>query len=97
MSVLELDGVSYSYPGAAEPALDDVTLEIAPGELVIVAGISGSGKSTLLRAANGLVPHFHGGSFAGRVTVAGLDTREHGPGSSRRWSGRCSRTPRPRS
>ena len=45
------------------------------GELVVVAGASGSGKSTLLRAASGLVPHFHGGAFAGRVTVAGMDTR----------------------
>ena len=57
-----------------------MSLEIEPGELVVLAGASGSGKSTLLRAANGLVPHFHGGAFAGRATVAGLDTREHGPG-----------------
>ena len=42
-------------------------------------GSPAHGKSTLLRAACGLVPHFHGGSFAGRVTVAGLDTRDHGP------------------
>ena len=46
----------------------------------MVTGTSGSGKSTLLRAASGLVPHFHGGTFAGTATVAGLDTREHGPG-----------------
>jgi energy-coupling factor transport system ATP-binding protein len=55
-------------------------LEVAPGELVVVAGASGSGKSTLLRAISGLVPHFHGGAFAGQVVVAGMDTREHGPG-----------------
>ena len=81
MSVLSLEHVTYSYPGAAAPALLDVTLEVAPGELVVVAGGSGSGKSTLLRAANGLVPHFHGGTFAGRATVAGMDTRGHGPGA----------------
>jgi energy-coupling factor transport system ATP-binding protein len=80
MSVLSLEHVTYSYPGAATPALVDVTLEVAPGELVVLAGGSGSGKSTLLRAANGLVPHFHGGVFAGRATAAGLDTRAHGPG-----------------
>ena len=42
-------------------------------------GPSGSGKSTLLRALAGLVPHFHGGRFEGRVVVAGLDTREARP------------------
>ena len=52
---------------------------IEPGEFCLLAGLSGSGKSTLLRAACGLVPHFHGGRFAGRVRLAGLDTREHGP------------------
>ncbi len=80
MSVLELEKVTYRYPGASTPALDDVTVRIEPGELVVVVGTSGSGKSTLLRAASGLVPHFHGGEFAGRTVVAGLDTRTHGPG-----------------
>jgi energy-coupling factor transport system ATP-binding protein len=81
MSVLALEQVTYSYPGATSPAIEDVSLEIRPGELVVLAGGSGSGKSTLLRAANGLVPHFHGGVFAGRATVAGMATREHGPGA----------------
>jgi energy-coupling factor transport system ATP-binding protein len=80
VSVLELDRVSYTYPGAGAPALDGISLQIEPGELVVVAGASGSGKSTLLRTASGLVPHFHGGVFAGRALVAGMDTREHGPG-----------------
>jgi energy-coupling factor transporter ATP-binding protein EcfA2 len=52
MSILELDAVTYTYPGADDPALSDVTLTVAPGELVVIAGDSGSGKSTLLRAAN---------------------------------------------
>ncbi len=77
--LLSFERVTYSYPGVAAPALNDVTLEIGPGEFCLLAGLSGHGKSTLLRAACGLVPHFHGGRFAGRVTLAGLDTREHGP------------------
>ena len=80
MSVLSLDRLTYAYPDMAAPALRDVTLEIGDGELVVLAGASGSGKSTLLRAACGLVPHFHGGTFAGRAVVGGLDTRRHGPG-----------------
>ncbi len=80
MSVLQLERVTYTYPGAARPALNEVSLRLDPGELVVVAGASGSGKSTMLRAASGLVPHFHGGTLAGTVNVAGLDTRQHGPG-----------------
>jgi energy-coupling factor transport system ATP-binding protein len=77
--LLRFERVSYSYPGVEQPALDGVDLQIGTGEFCLLAGLSGHGKSTLLRAACGLVPHFHGGRFAGRVSLAGLDTREHGP------------------
>jgi energy-coupling factor transport system ATP-binding protein len=74
-SVVDL---GFSYPGAA-PALEDVSLELGRSEVVALLGPSGSGKSTLLRALSGLVPHFHGGRFSGRVVVAGLDTRSARP------------------
>jgi len=77
--LLSFQRVTYRYPGADAPALDDVSFDIHPGEFCLLAGLSGHGKSTLLRAACGLVPHFDGGRFAGHVTLAGLDTREHGP------------------
>jgi energy-coupling factor transport system ATP-binding protein len=79
MSVLVLDTVSYTYPDAVRPALDAVSLTVEPGEFLVLAGATGSGKSTLLRAASGLVPHFHGGTFAGRLEAGGLDSRDHGP------------------
>ncbi len=79
MSVLRFEGVTYRYPHASAPALRDVTVDVAAGEFVVAAGLSASGKSTFIRAACGLVPHFHGGEFSGRVTTGGLDTREHGP------------------
>jgi energy-coupling factor transport system ATP-binding protein len=78
-TALRLEGVTYRYPGASAPALRDIDLEVAPGEFVVLAGASGSGKSTLLRAAAGLVPHFHGGEFGGRLESGGLDTRTHEP------------------
>jgi energy-coupling factor transport system ATP-binding protein len=80
VSVFELDRVTYTYPGGARAALSDVSVQIAPGELVVLAGASGSGKSTLLHTASGLVPHFHGGTSPGRAVSAGMPTPEHGPG-----------------
>jgi energy-coupling factor transporter ATP-binding protein EcfA2 len=77
---LAVEGLTYSYPGAAHPALADVSIDVAPGEFVLLAGRSASGKSTLLKAACGLVPHFHGGEIDGAVAVAGMDAIEAGPG-----------------
>ncbi len=80
MAALSFDDVRFRYPDAATPALDGVSLEVEPGQLVLLLGESGCGKSTLLRAALGLVPHFHGGRLSGRVVTEGLDTRDHRPG-----------------
>ena len=77
---LAVSGLGYSYPQAARPALADVSLEVAPGEFVLLAGRSASGKSTLLKAACGLVPHFHGGEIEGEVRVGELDAIASGPG-----------------
>jgi energy-coupling factor transport system ATP-binding protein len=79
MAVAEVSGLTFRYPGATIDALTDVSLRVEPGEVVAVLGPSGSGKSTLLRALAGLVPHFHGGRFEGRVVIAGKDTRRFRP------------------
>lgn len=77
--MIDFDAVTITYPDATLPAVSDVSLHIPEGELCLVVGRTGVGKSTLLGAINGLVPHFTGGVLAGRVTVAGFDTRTHPP------------------
>jgi energy-coupling factor transport system ATP-binding protein len=77
---LAIDALTYRYPTASGDALAAVSLDIAPGEFVLLAGRSASGKSTLLKAACGLVPHFHGGELEGAIDVAGIDALDSGPG-----------------
>ncbi|MBA3643979.1 MAG: ATP-binding cassette domain-containing protein [Chloroflexia bacterium] len=76
---IQLQGVTYIYPGNTTPTLDGVDWQIEAGEFVVVAGPSGGGKSTLLRSLNGLVPHFSGGRFGGQALIEGHDTRRYGP------------------
>src|SRR5665811_774205 len=77
--MITFDNVSITFADAQTAVLQGVDLHIPEGELCLVIGRTGSGKSTLLRAINGLVPHFTGGTLAGRVTVAGRDTATHPP------------------
>lgn len=77
--MIEFDHVSVTYADASRPVLRDVCMAVDEGELALVVGRTGVGKSTLLGAVNGLVPHFTGGTLAGRVLVDGRNTRTHPP------------------
>lgn len=77
--MIDFDHVTLTYAGAGRAVLTDACLHIPEGELCLVVGATGAGKSTLLGCVNGLVPHFTGGHLAGRVLVAGRDTRTNPP------------------
>jgi ATPase components of various ABC-type transport systems, contain duplicated ATPase len=71
--MIELSGISYTYPHTVQEALHDLSLELAPGRCVMVTGPSGAGKTTLCLAACGILFHEYGGKKAGIVTINGRD------------------------
>lgn len=77
--MITVNHVSYFYPDSTTAVLNDISLEIFPGEFVLLVGESGAGKSTLLRLFNGLVPHFSGGRIQGTAVVNGHDVVQSGP------------------
>jgi len=68
---LVFDHVAFSYPGAAEPVLRDIVLDLPPGQTVVLTGATGSGKSTLLQ----LVPRL-ADATGGAVRLDGSDVRD---------------------
>ncbi|HET6938212.1 MAG TPA: ABC transporter ATP-binding protein, partial [Nocardioides sp.] len=71
---LELDDVSFTYPGAEHPVLCDVSFSAYPGQTVAIIGSTGAGKSTLVN----LVPRLFDAT-SGTVRVDGVDVRDLDP------------------
>jgi len=70
-SVTKISGVSYRYPTSnpdSPSPIEDLNLQIQPGESVLICGGSGSGKSSVIRLLNGLIPNYHEGELTGTVT-----------------------------
>ncbi|WP_350348811.1 ABC transporter ATP-binding protein [Agromyces sp. G08B096] len=75
--LLALDRVGIRHEGASASTPDGVSLEVRPGEVVLILGPSGCGKSTLTLALDGLIPHAVPAEVEGTVRIAGLDSRDH--------------------
>lgn len=68
---VEFDNVTFSYPGAGEPVLENISFKAMPGKVTAIIGSTGSGKSTLLN----LIPRFYDVT-SGSVKIDGIDVRE---------------------
>jgi len=68
---VEFQDVTFSYPGAEEPALSNIYFSAKPGEVTAIIGGTGAGKSTLVS----LIPRFYD-IDSGRILVDGVDTHE---------------------
>ena len=72
-TVVDVSGLTYTYPGADEPALRDVSFSIGEGEIVGFLGPSGAGKSTTQKVLTGLLD-----DYEGSARVFGREVAEHG-------------------
>jgi ATP-binding cassette, subfamily C, bacterial LapB len=76
---IEFRNVSFGYPGQGEPALQNVSLLVAPGDHVVIIGRTGSGKTTLQKLMLGLYQ-----PSSGVVRIDGVDVRQLDPADLRR-------------
>lgn len=72
MDIIEFNNFSYVYPNGYK-ALDNVTIKIPRGSFTVITGPNGAGKTTFCQAIAGIVPHYYGGSMAGKVIVNGIN------------------------
>lgn len=73
-------GFGWRYAGRSRPALHDLSFNLEPGRLLLIAGPSGCGKSTLARALAGIVPHALPGAWMGVLLVGEGEVASTPPG-----------------
>ncbi|GAB2980005.1 ABC transporter [Amycolatopsis acidiphila] len=79
---IQLEHVTKRYPGTRQPAVEDVTMTIPAGKIVILVGPSGCGKTTTMRMINRLIE-----PTSGRITIGGEDALSLNPDRLRRKVG----------
>jgi energy-coupling factor transporter ATPase len=77
LSIIQANHLTFTYTGASEPSIQDISIGVTPGEFVVLTGPSGCGKTTICRCLNGLIPNFYSGDFNGDLVVDGMNVKEH--------------------
>lgn len=73
---LVIEDLTFKYKTRPELALENISLELKQGELLLIAGSSGCGKTTLARCINGLIPRSYRGERSGKVLLHGREVAE---------------------
>ena len=74
MAQLEIRNLTFKYPGAGKPVLDNLSLSVRAGEFVVLTGRTGSGKTTLLKIIKKDIAPY--GELSGEILYAGIPYRE---------------------
>ncbi len=75
-SPLKVENLTFKYRTRPQVAIENISFELKPGELLLIAGSSGCGKTTLARCVNGLIPRSYRGERAGKVLLYGKEVAE---------------------
>jgi energy-coupling factor transporter ATP-binding protein EcfA2 len=73
---LTIQDLTFRYHSRTIPAIQGISFNLLPGEVLLIAGSSGCGKTTLMRCINGLIPRTYRGDLAGEIRIFGRPVSE---------------------
>ena len=75
-SPLSVENLSFRYRRREDWAIENISFEVQPGQVLLIAGASGCGKTTLMRCINGLIPNTYSGEMTGDIRLFGTSVKE---------------------
>jgi energy-coupling factor transporter ATP-binding protein EcfA2 len=73
---LEVEDLSFRYQRRDDFSLHNISFQVTPGEVLLIAGASGCGKTTLMRCINGLIPRTYRGDLHGDIRIFGKPVKD---------------------